>query len=119
MDEKYVAVGGVEPEKAVDHLREAKGYDATSLPNAVPKFKEVNYYSFKAEWALIGDDIQVKFFLPKHAALTTPEARQVWMKYWVERFPGKLDPVARVFHFWRNIGGMGLSKMPDRPWDGT
>ena len=31
----------------------------------------------------------------------------------------QLDPVARVFHFWRNIGGMGLSKLPDRPWDGT
>lgn len=97
MTEKYVEVGGVDPDKAKEHLVGAPSYSAESLPNAVPKFEKVSLHSFKAEWALIGDDLQVKFFLPKHATLNSPEARQAWMKYWVERFPKKLDVVARSY----------------------
>lgn len=97
MDEKYVALGEVPPDKAKEHLGSAQAYDAESVAKAVPQFTKVDFFSFKAEWALIGDDIQVKFFLPKHASVKTPEARQVWMKYWVERFPTKLDPVARRY----------------------
>ena len=96
-DEKFVSIEGVTPEKAVDHLVDARGYSADSLPGAVPSFKKVSLSSFKAEWALIGEDIQVKFFLPKHAALNTPEARQAWMTYWLERFTQKLDQVAREY----------------------
>ncbi len=98
-DEKYVTIDGVTPEQAVDHLRSntAQAYDAASLPSAVPAFKKVEYRSFIAEWALIGDDIQVKFFLPKHAVLSTPEASQAWLTYWLERFTQKLDLVAREY----------------------
>ena len=97
MDEKNVAIGGVTHDDALDYLSGAPSTDTDSIANAVPKFKEVDCYSFKAEWALVGEDIQVKFYLPKHSTVSTAEARQVWMKYWIERFPAKLDIVARAY----------------------
>ncbi len=96
-DERTVAVGGVEPKEAVDHLRSPTNYSLHSIPGAVPEFVEVKYYSFIAEWALVGANIQVKFFLPKHARLNTPEARQMWMDYWLKRFTTKIDRVAREY----------------------
>jgi len=96
-DEKTVAISGVDPEKAVDHLCNPTNYALSSIPGAVPKFEKVKYYSFIAEWALVGADIQVKFFLPKHAHLNTPEARQAWMDYWLKRFTVKIDRVARSY----------------------
>jgi hypothetical protein len=95
--EKTVAVGGVSHEDAVDHLRSPSNYALHSIPDAVPNFKKVSTRSFNAEWALIGKDIQVKFFLPKHARLNTPEARQAWMDYWLKRFTAKIDQVARRY----------------------
>ena len=96
-DERQVTVAGVTPVEAVDHLSSATGFDAAGIPGAIPDFKKVSLYGFKAEWALVGEDIQIKFFLPAHAKLDTPEARQAWMTYWLERFSNKLDVVARQY----------------------
>lgn len=94
-NERTVAIGGLEHDKAVDTLGGSK--DILLGEDAVPDFKKVECYSFIAEWALVGPDIQVKFFLPKHAQLDTPEARQAWMDYWLKRFTKVIDRVARQY----------------------
>jgi hypothetical protein len=97
-DERVVAIGGLPSDQATDALRgEQQTWDAESLPSAVPDFKRVAHYSFIAEWAVVGDDIQVKFFVPAHARVNTPEARKAWMEYWFKRFPLVIDPTAREY----------------------
>lgn len=96
--ERTVAIGGVSREQAIAQVTgDNPVYDAESLPNAIPEFTSVKYESFTAEWGKVGDDVQIKFYLPKHAKLETPEARKAWMDYWLNRFPLKLDPVAREY----------------------
>jgi len=95
--ERSVQLGEVEHDKAVEHLAGHTPYALASIPGAVPEFEKLKYYSFIAEWALVGADIQVKFFLPKHANLNTPEARQAWMDYWLKTFTTKIDRVARAY----------------------
>ncbi len=98
-DERYVDVEGeVDPDKArAMASSQAEVWDGSKLHEAVPEFKKTKCYSFNAEWALVGTDIQVKFFLPDHAKLNSPESRQAWMTYWLERFTSKLDCTAREY----------------------
>lgn len=97
-NERQVVLGEVSPDDALSSLDKAPETTVGAVQSAIPNFKEVSYRSFKAEWALIGKDIQVKFYLPKHAQLNSPEARKAWMDYWLNRFPEKLDLIARE-HF--------------------
>jgi len=96
--EKTVTVGGVSEDAAHNSvMSQTDVWDGGALHKAVPDFKKIDFRSFKAEWALVGEDIQVKFFLPKHAVMNTPEARQSWMTYWLERFVSKLDETAQEY----------------------
>lgn len=60
-------------------------------------YRKVKTKSFKAQWDIINDDIVVHFFLPAQAEqhLKNADGRAAWMKYWMEKFPEKLDSVAK------------------------
>lgn len=96
-EEATVVLGAVPEDRAKQLLSSASGQTYSGLANGVPVFEQQSYYSFRVEWAEIGDDLQFHFFLPKQAKLDDPAARTAWMRYWVERFPLQLDPVAREY----------------------
>lgn len=97
-EERQVVLGEIPEKDAKDTLKgEQKEWSAGSLPGAIPEFKDSNRYSFRAKWAVIGDDIQVQFFLPKHAKTNTPREAEAWQEYWLKRFASKLDTVSRQY----------------------
>lgn len=93
--EKCVTVGGTTEAEA---KRVVKGLNELNVRDAqVPEFKTISRYSFKAEWDIIADDIVIHFFLPKQARPKAPREEEAWMKYWLTRFPEKLDSVAQSY----------------------
>lgn len=97
-EERHVMLGEISDEDARKALKgESKEWNAQSLPRAIPEFLDSNRYSFKSKWAIIGDDIQIQFFLPKHAKTDTPRAAEAWQDYWLNKFAAKLDTVAREY----------------------
>lgn len=97
-EERQVVLGEVPEEEAKKALKnEQSEWNAQSLPGAIPEFKDSNRYSFRAKWAVIGEDIQIQFFLPKHAKLDEPRAAEAWQDYWLKQFAAKLDVVARRY----------------------
>jgi hypothetical protein len=97
-EERQVVLGEVPEGEAKSALKgEEKEWNAQSLPGAIPEFKDSNRYSFKAKWAVIGEDIQIQFFLPKHAKIDTPRGAEAWQEYWLKTFAAKLDTVARKY----------------------
>ena len=62
-------------------------WTAGSIADCVPKFKDVNSFTtFRAEYALIDDNIVVHFFLP-------PDFRGT-VSFWKDTFPTALASVA-------------------------
>lgn len=97
-EERQIVLGEITEKDAKDALRsEKKEWNADSLPDAIPEFKDSHRYSFKAKWAIIGYDIQIQFFLPKHAKLDEPRAAEMWQDYWLKKFAATLDMVARKY----------------------
>lgn len=97
-EERQIVLGEITEKEAKDALKgEKKEWNANSLPNAIPEFKESDRYSFKSKWSVIGDDIQIQFFLPKHAKLDEPRAAEAWQDYWLKKFAATLDEVARKY----------------------
>lgn len=65
---------------------------------AIPEFTTISKYrGFKVEHTTLKGDLVLHFFLPKHAQLNSPEARNAWMSYWLNKFPAKLDEVAQRY----------------------
>lgn len=94
--EKQVSLGEVPREKAISSL---SGAQDMAIPNhAFPDFKREKFYSFQAEYGLVGEDIVIHFFLPEQANLTDPKAHEAWQEYWLKTFPSKIEPVA-LAHF--------------------
>ncbi len=97
-EERQVVLGEVPEDEAREALKgEQKEWNAQSLPGAIPEFKDSNRYSFKAKWSVIGEDIQIQFFLPKHAKLDDQRAAEAWQDYWLKKFAFTLDLVARRY----------------------
>lgn len=97
-EERQVVMGEVPEKDAKDALKEEKKeWNADSLPNAIPEFKDSNRYSFKAKWSVIGEDIQIQFYLPKHAKLDDQRAAEAWQDYWLKKFAATLDASARKY----------------------
>ena len=98
-EERQVVLGEVPEKDARKALKEEeqRQWDAQSIPGAIPEFKDSNRYSFKAKWAVISEDIQIQFFLPKHANTDTPRAAEAWQEYWLKKFAAKLDATARKY----------------------
>lgn len=96
--ERRVVLKEVPPEKARELLGKAAESALELGDDAIPQFTQLDSYrGFKAEYAVIHGDIILHFFLPKHAQVNSPEARQAWMGYWLKDFPAKLDPVAQEY----------------------
>ena len=95
--ERTVSLGTVPHEEAKNTLKELSGSDIGGVADGVPKFTPYECYSFRAEYGLVGENIIIHFFLPSHAKTDTEDARKEWMKYWMERFPSKLDITARTY----------------------
>lgn len=95
--EKQVTLGAVPDGEAKDALSTFANTDVAGVADGVPKFTHESLYSFKAEHGLVDNNIVIHFFLPEQAKTDTPEARTEWMKYWLERFPEKLDVHARQY----------------------
>jgi hypothetical protein len=109
-NEKSVCVtAGMSKENAAKLAEQmSSGAPVAGLERGVPAgldpdlkdFRKTRTKSFKAQWDLIDGNIVVHFFLPAQAQqhLKNPEGRAAWMKYWLEKFPAHLDPVAQK-HF--------------------
>lgn len=95
--EKQVTLGEVPPEEAKGALENFAGSDIGGVANGVPKLQPYDCRSFKAEYGLVDGNIVIHFYLPAHAKTDTVDARAPWMKYWMERFPDKLDVTARAY----------------------
>ncbi len=96
--ERKVVLSDVPEEQVGQFLAEAANGALEVGNEAIPNFKQLNdYKSFKAEYAVINGDLVLHFFLPKHAQLNSPEARQAWMSYWLTNFPEKLDSEAQIY----------------------
>lgn len=94
-EERHVVIGGTSPGEA---RKTATSFGMTQVKAKdphIPEFTKGSRYSFRYEWDVIGNDIVIHFFLPKHAKTTEPRAQEEWMKYWLKRFPTKVDPVAK------------------------
>ncbi len=94
--ERQVVLGEV-PEEDAKAVAKTKQPDIAIGAGGIPDFTDSHRYSFKAKWALIGDDIQVQFFLPKHAKTDSPRAAEAWQDYWLNKFAAKLDATARDY----------------------
>lgn len=66
---------------------------------AALRFTEVNdYTTFRAEFAIDGDDLVFHFFLPpEFSSLSGPVIAQRVDRYWKDGFPRALDGTARDF----------------------
>jgi hypothetical protein len=96
--ERRVVLSEVPKEQAKKLLSDESESALELGDGAIPKFTQLDgYHGFKAEYAIIRGDIVLHFFLPKHAQVNSPEARQAWMSYWLKDFPAKLDPVAQEY----------------------
>lgn len=95
--EKSVAIRGVDSKEGFNLLQ---GLTNTAFDGVEEvKFDTVNTQSFRAEYAVKDGDIVFHFFVPKQAEqhMSSPQGRAAWMEYWLQKFPNKLDPVARAF----------------------
>lgn len=95
--ERTVTLSSVPHEEAKGALQGLAGSDIGGVADGVPKLTPYDCKSFKAEHGLVDGNIVVHFYLPAHAKTDTEDARREWMKYWMERFPDKLDITARTY----------------------
>lgn len=97
-EERQIVLGEVshdDAKKTIGHTQQP--FDAGTMKQGIPDFEESDRYSFKAKWSVIGEDIQIQFFLPKQAKTDTPRAAEAWQEYWLTTFAAKLDKVARKY----------------------
>lgn len=97
-NEREVLLSKIKPHEAHNTAKSFVGAQVQAKDAQIPDFKKVTRYSFKAEWDVLGSDIVIHFFLPKHARINDPRAQEAWMEYWLKRFPLKIDSVAQQ-HF--------------------
>lgn len=88
--EKSIDISG--PVNAGDALKAYSTQGSTQLDavtNSIPKFTEVEFKSFKAEYDLSGSNIIIHFFMPK---------RRVTELYWKDLFAQALNDIGQA-HF--------------------
>ena len=97
-NERVVSLSEIPEEQAKRMVSELDGA-IDGVTAAIPVFKKDSRRGFAAEYCVQGHDVVIHFFLPKHAEphLATPEGREKWMLYWLQRFPAKLDEIARSY----------------------
>lgn len=98
-NERPIVLPEIPHDTAVASLGEAPSTTMAAIEKAVPQFTKLTLYAFKAEWAVVGEDLQFHFYLPAQskAHLNSPEGRKAWMKYWLETFQEALDVEARAY----------------------
>ncbi len=102
---REVTLAGTERDEALEqNKRVADGsedIDGMKLKDGVPEFEKEEYYSFRAQHALVEGNLIIQFFLPAQAKPyikgDNNPAEQQWMAYWLKAFPAQLDPLAREY----------------------
>lgn len=87
---RTVTLDEVEPTKAVGMLGKAGYTRNTDIKDAVPKFKQLSYKAFNAEYFLEGDGIVIHFFVPTK--------RKVTKQFWTRDFAEALNDIGQE-HF--------------------
>ena len=96
--ERQVVLGEIPSDTAKEALHgEKQEWDGNLLHESVPLFTEDDRYSFKSKWGIVGEDLQIQFFLPKHAKVEDARSQEAWHDYWITRFATVLDQVARKY----------------------
>lgn len=88
-NERTVVLTGPDSNKAGKVLNSQGDTHLADITSSIPKFKELVFEEFRAEYALSGDNVVIHFFLPK---------RKVTEHYWKDLFAQALNDVGQE-HF--------------------
>jgi hypothetical protein len=98
-DERTVGLIPVDSETAQEKLGNEGAI--TGIADAVINFTEINdYTTFKAEYAFVGEDLVIHFFLTKEMTQTAkndPKSAAAIESYWLTMFPRVLNDVGQEY----------------------